>query len=160
MTRPIIMRALFLRGFLGVDMIRILWGFVLGVKRKRLLGFSAISLSGVLSMLIFLSVLGCSTEATAPIKVSKITPTILRFDGDPVPTLIPTTNLYIFLNSDRPLYFSDGQYFQSFKGHWFSSNGLEGPWMTCEEMDLPDLLRSVPPEYYYDNFPSQLKKDR
>jgi hypothetical protein len=32
--------------------------------------------------------------------------------------------------------------------------------MPCETFDLPDLLRSVPPEYYYDNFPSQLKKDR
>jgi len=154
------MRALFLRGFRGVAMTRILWRFLLGVKRKSLRAFSGGSFSAAFSVLIFLFILGCSTEGPAPISVSKVTPSILRFDGDPVPTLIPSSNLYIFLNSDRPLYFSDGQYFQSFKGHWFSSNGLEGPWMPCETFDLPDLLRSVPPEYYYDNFPSQLKKDR
>jgi len=141
-------------------MVRILWRFVLGVKRKSSRIFLGASFSAAFSVLFFLFVLGCSSEEPAPISVSKVTPTILRFDGDPVPTLIPTTNLYIFLNSDRPLYFSDGQYFQSFKDHWFSSNGLEGPWMPCELRDLPDLLRSVPPEYYYDNFPSQLKKDR
>ncbi|MDA8058942.1 MAG: hypothetical protein ACYCXP_12645 [Leptospirillum sp.] len=141
-------------------MVRILWRFVFGVKRKSSGMLSGIPFSAALSVLTFFLVLGCSTEGPAPISVSKVTPTTLRFDGDPVPTLIPTTNLYLFLNSDRPLYFSDGQYFQSYKGHWFSSNGLEGPWMPCEVMDLPDLLRSVPPEYYYDNFPSQLKKDR
>ncbi len=154
------MRALFLRGFLGVDMIRILWRFTLGVKQKSLKGFPGAFFLVAFFVVVLFSVQGCSTEGPPPISVSKVTPDTLRFDGDPVPTLIPTTNLYIFLNSDRPLYFSDGQYFQSFKGYWFSSNGLEGPWMPCEVMDLPDLLRSVPPEYYYDNFPSQLKKDR
>ncbi len=102
----------------------------------------------------------CASESTPPLVVSKVTPPILRFDGDPIPTLIPTTNLYLFLDADRPLYFSDGIYYQSYKGQWFSSTGLEGPWSPEEVTGLPDLLRSVPPEYYYDNFPSQLRKDR
>ena len=87
-------------------------------------------------------------------------PSEIRFEGQATPVLLPRTNLYIFLTSSRPLYYRDGHYYQYWRDHWFMSDDLKGPWQKADIQDIPDLLRSVPPEYYYDNFPYKLQKER
>ena len=87
-------------------------------------------------------------------------PPPIRFDATPVPTLLPRTNLYLFLSSDRPVYYRKGSYYQNWKGNWFASDDLRGPWRAIEKEELPDLLVNVPPDYFYENFPYKLRKDR
>ena len=87
-------------------------------------------------------------------------PTPVLFEGQPTPVLLPRTNLYIFLTSSRPLYYRNGHYYQFWRDQWYSGEDLKGPWQKAGILDIPDLLRSVPPEYYYDNFPYKLRKER
>ncbi|KGA92919.1 hypothetical protein LptCag_1296 [Leptospirillum ferriphilum] len=103
---------------------------------------------------------GCQSAETAhTADLSDETPTPIRFDARPVPTLLPRTNLYLFFSSDRPLYYREGEYFQYWHKHWFAADDLRGPWNPITPYQLPDLLQSVPPDYYYDNFPYKLRKE-
>lgn len=105
---------------------------------------------------------GCQSASpnTSTVELSEETPSAIHFDARPIPTLLPRTNLYLFLSSDRPLYYSEGQYYQNWHSHWFASGDLRGPWSPVTPDQIPDLLRNVPPDYYYDNFPYKLRKDQ
>jgi hypothetical protein len=87
-------------------------------------------------------------------------PTPIRFEGHATPILLPRTNLYIFLTSSRPLYYRDGTYFQYFRENWYKADDLKGPWQRVDVVEIPDLLRSVPPDYYYNNFPYKIERER
>lgn len=119
--------------------------------------------SGILGAAIFCLFLfsGCQTGgAPSPADQVDETPTPIHFDAQPVPTLLPRTNLYLFFQSDRPLYYREGEYFQYWHSHWFAADDLRGPWNPIKTFQLPDLLQSVPPDYYYDNFPYKLRKEK
>lgn len=149
----------FRKDFFGVSgMRRILGPVNRGVKTKigRLFPIFAV----------LFTVAACQTSQ--PVQSVDVTdippPPPIRFDATPSPTLLPHTNLYLFLSSDRPVYYRDGQYFQNWEGNWFMSNDLRGPWTPIIGKDLikelPDLLVNVPPDYYYENFPYKLRKDQ
>ncbi len=119
-----------------------------------------------LAMICAVSLLaGCSGGGNTPENTPALMdegdqPTPIQFEGQSTPVLLPHTNLYIFLTSSRPLYYRDGAYYQFYQDYWYRSEDLKGPWMKIDVTQIPDLLRSVPPEYYYDNFPYKLRKDQ
>lgn len=104
---------------------------------------------------------GCqsSSKAVQSVDLADETPSPIHFDANPVPTLLPRSNLYLFFSSDRPLYYSEGQYYQNWHSRWYAAGDLRGPWNPVSTDDIPDLLRNVPPDYYYDNFPYRLRKE-
>ncbi|MHB8422625.1 MAG: hypothetical protein ACYC9S_10290 [Leptospirales bacterium] len=145
----------FRRDFFGVSfMSRILGRGAEGVKRFLFfcffLGLPLTAFSGCQS----------SGSTVQSVDLADESPTPIHFDANPVPTLLPRSNLYLFLSSDRPLYYSTGQYFQNWHSHWFAAGDLRGPWSPVTTDDIPDLLRNVPPDYYYDNFPYRLRKEK
>ncbi len=151
-----IRRTGFLKDFFGDStMFRILRCLTQGVKSRSSFLLVA-ALCATLSLMP-----GCQSAETArTADLSDETPTPIRFDARPVPTLLPRTNLYLFFSSDRPLYYREGGYFQYWHKHWFAADDLRGPWNPIAPYQLPDLLQSVPPDYYYDNFPYKLRKEK
>ncbi len=131
------------------------WILRLGAGRvKHFLMFCLVPLGLVLMLN------GCQSDPSSQsLDLSDETPTPIHFDARPLPTLLPRTNLYLFFSADRPLYFSEGQYYQNWHAHWFASGDLRGPWNPVTTEEIPDMLRNVPPDYYYDNFPYKLRKD-
>ena len=108
---------------------------------------------------------GCSETKTGgdegvSLNIETEQPTPIRFEGQATPVLLPHTNLYIFLTSSRPLYFRDGKYYQFYRDNWFRSEDLNGPWEQIDPIEIPDLLQNLPPDYYYNNFPYKLQKER
>lgn len=149
----------FRKDFFGVsDM-----GRILGAESKRVKQ----NIERLLPILaLFLILAACrSTQPENTADISDIPPPPpIRFDATPVPTLLPHSNLYLFLSSDRPVYYSNGLYFQNWDKNWFESDDLRGPWRPLGrkhlDKELPDLLENVPPDYYYENFPYKLRKDQ
>jgi len=126
------------------------------VKRMVILAF--LTLPGFL-------ITACSenagTDQTVSVSIdANRQPSPLRFEGQATPVLLPRTNLYIFLTSSRPLYFRDGSYYQYYRDHWYRSEDLKGPWQSIDTEEIPDLLQNLPPDYYYNNFPYKLEKER
>lgn len=133
---------------------------ILCLYRDRVKRFLSSRALGAAIFCLFL-LTGCTTGGAPPsADRADETPTPIHFDAQPVPTLLPRTNLYLFFQSDRPLYYREGQYFQYWHSHWFSADDLRGPWNPIKTFQLPDLLQSVPPDYYYDNFPYKLRKEK
>ena len=151
-----IRRTGFLNDFLCVSFMR----RILGVRIQGVKGPFSRPLFSALVIALFLTT-GCQSDQTArTADLSDETPTPIRFEARPVPTLLPRTNLYLFFSSDRPLYYREGEYFQYWHKHWFAADDLRGPWNPIAPYQLPDLLQSVPPDYYYDNFPYKLRKEK
>lgn len=120
------------------------------------------ALLGVLVVGTFFLVAACADNSvqqdSVSLSIDADQPSPVRFEGNATPVLLPHTNLYIFLTSSRPLYFRDGNYFQYYRDHWYRSEDLKGPWETVGEEDIPDLLRNLPADYYYNNFPYKVQK--
>ncbi len=133
---------------------------ILGCGEQGVKGLLSLRMIAGLFVALFLTA-GCqSAQSARSADLSDETPTPIRFDARPVPTLLPRTNLYLFFSSDRPLYYREGEYFQYWHEHWFAADDLRGPWNPIPPYELPDLLQSVPPDYYYDNFPYKLRKEK
>jgi hypothetical protein len=72
---------------------------------------------------------------------------VILFQGQPVYTKIPGTQLVYASNTDADLFVYEPtrQYFYLVAGRWFSSSSLQGPW-TYATVDLPADFANIPIE--------------